>query len=100
MLGPFILIAYRLMTLSIFWLPPTHREGLKARWALSFAAMTDGGLDDDFAEQVFLLVLGRPALLPELERRSQGSGLFAMRRRMVLQTIHAALNSGRQSLFS
>ena len=64
-----------------------HGDALKARWALRFSSMTDGGLDDDFAEEVYSLVRGRPELLGRLEQQLRGSGWNTAKRRMLIDTI-------------
>jgi hypothetical protein len=68
MFGPLFLLAYRLVGWLANWMHRERGDALKARWALRFSSMTDGGLDDDFAEEVYSLVRGRPELLGRLEQ--------------------------------
>lgn len=80
-------------------MPRERGDALKARWALRFSSMTDGGLDDDFSEEVYILVRDRPSLLGQLEQQLRGNGWSMMRRRMLIDTIRNVLPSGRPSLF-
>lgn len=66
---------------------------------LQFASMTDGGLDDDFAEELFGIVLNNPAPLDRLEAQLNGDGWSVRRRRMLIDSLRDALMSGRQSTF-
>jgi hypothetical protein len=61
--------------------------------------MTDGGLDDDFAEEVYILVRGRPELLGRLEQQLRGSGWSMTRQRMLIDIIRRILPTGRPTLF-
>lgn len=99
MFGPLLLLVYRLVGLLAFCMPRARGDALKARWALRFSSMTDGGLDDDFAEEVYILVRGRPELLDRLAQQSRGSGWSAVRMRMLMDTIRRVLPTGRPSLF-
>ena len=99
MFGPLFLLAYRLIASLAYLMPRERGAALKARWALRFSSMTDGGLDDDFAEEVYLLVKNRPAVLAQLEQQLRGNGWSMMRRRMLIDTIRRTVPSGRPSLF-
>jgi hypothetical protein len=99
MFGPLFLLIYRLIEWLAHLMPRERGTALRARWALRFSSLTDGGLDDDFAEEVYILVRGRPELLAHLERQLRGSGWSMARRRMLLDTISQVLPSGRPSLF-
>ena len=48
MFGPLFLAAYRVLGWLAYWMPRQRGDALRARWALRFSSMTDGGLDDDF----------------------------------------------------
>jgi len=99
MFGSLFLAAYRVLGWLAYWMPRQRGDALRARWALRFSSMTDGGLDDDFAEEVYILVRGRPELLGLLERQLRGSGWSMARRRMLIDTIRGILPSGRPTLF-
>jgi hypothetical protein len=99
MFGLLFLLVYRLVASLAFLMPRERGAALRARWALTFSSMTDGGLDDDFAEEVYILVRDRPELLRELEQQLHGNGWSMMRRRMLIDTIRQTLPSGRPSLF-
>jgi uncharacterized membrane protein len=97
--GPIFLVAYRLLALCAWVLPARQRRALKAQWALRFSSMSDGGLDDDFAEEVFQIVRRQPDLLAPLQRTLRGEGFVAQRRRMTLDMVQTALSAGRQTTF-
>ena len=99
MLGPLFLLLYRLLPLLTIWMPKAAADALKARCALKFSLLTDGGLDDDFTEEVFQIVRQRPDLLERLDGGATGAGFFAMRRRMQIDTLRHALATGRESIF-
>jgi hypothetical protein len=99
MFGPLFLLVYRVVSWLAGWLHREQGDALRARWALRFSSLTDGGLDDDFAEEVYILVRGRPQLLDRLEQQLHGNGWSMARRRMLLETIRRVLPSGRPSLF-
>ena len=99
MFGPLFLLVYRLIGFLAYALPRERGDALKARWALRFSSMTDGGLDDDFSEEVYILVRARPELLAQLEQQLRGNGWSMIRRRMLIDTIRTVLPSGRPSLF-
>ena len=99
MFGPLFLLTYRLVGWIADWMNRERGDALKASWALRFSSITDGGLDDDFAEQVYILVRGRPELLGRLEQQLRGDGWSTARRRMLLDTIRRVLPSGRPTLF-
>jgi hypothetical protein len=94
-----LLFAYRLLGAAAIVLPARLRDALKARCALAFSALSDGGLDDDFAEQVFQIVRMRPGLLPDLAGKVRGEGLAAMRQRGTLQMVETLLRDQRTSIF-
>jgi hypothetical protein len=98
MFGPLFLLAYRLVGWLADRMRREHGDALKARWALRFSSLTDGGLDDDFADELYQLVKGRPELLGRLEQQLRGSGWIATRQRMLVDTIRQVLPSGRSSL--
>ena len=100
MLGPLLLVVYHLIAFGAWFLPEARRRAIKARWALRFSSMTDGGLDDDFAETAFQLIREQPDLLDSVERRIRGNGIFALRQRLSAVTIRGALASGANSLYS
>jgi len=97
--GSLFLAAYWVLGWLAYWMPRERGDALKARWALRFSSMTDGGLDDDFAEEVYILVRGRPELLGLLEEQLRGSGWSMARRRMLIDTIRGISPSGRPTLF-
>ena len=99
MLGPLFLAFYHVINLCARWLGRERGDYLRARWALLFASMTDGGLDDDFAEELYGIVLNRPALLDRLEAQLDGDGWSVRRRRMLVDSLRGALASGRQTIF-
>jgi hypothetical protein len=99
MFGPLFVLAYRLVGWLAGWMNRERGDALKARWALRFSSISDGGLDDDFAEEVYGLVRGRPELLGRLEQQLRGSGWSMTRRRMLIDTIRRTLPSGRPTLF-
>jgi hypothetical protein len=99
MLGPLFLLAYRLVSWLADRMHRDHGDALKARWALRFSSLTDGGLDDDFAEEVYILVRRRPELLDRLEQQLHGTGWSTARRRMLIEAIRRTLPSGRPTLF-
>ena len=99
MFGGLFLLVYRLIGWLADWMRRDHGDALKARWALRFSSLTDGGLDDDFADEVYQLVRGRPELLGQLEQQLRGNGWSMSRRRMLIDTIRRTLPSGRPSLF-
>ena len=99
MFGPLFLLAYRLIGWLAYAMPRERGDALKAKWALRFSSMTDGGLDDDFSEELYILVRDRPQLLGQLEQQLHGNGWSMMRRRMLIDTIRNVLPSGRASLF-
>ncbi len=101
MFGPIFLMIYRLIALWALLLPKAQGRALKARWALRFAAMSDGGLDDDFCEQLFQLIRAQPELLDRLQPElSGGGGWVAERRRLALASIRQAHAAGSTSIFS
>lgn len=99
MLGPLLLLLYRLLPLLAMWMPKAAADAFKARCALKFSLLTDGGLDDDFTEEAFQIVRKRPELLARLDGGAKGDGFFAMRRRMQIDTLRHALATGRESIF-
>jgi hypothetical protein len=99
MFGPLFLLAYRVLGWLAYLMPRERGDALKTRWALRFSSMTDGGLDDDFAEEVYILVRGRPELLGRLEQQLRGSGWNMTRQRMLIDIIRRILPTGRPTLF-
>lgn len=99
MFGRVFLIVYSVIAFVASLLPRDAGRALKARWAFRFATLTDGGLDDDFAEEAFRLILEKPALLDGFESQALGTGFFAMRRRLLQVSLRHALDSGARSLF-
>jgi hypothetical protein len=99
MLGPLFLLVYRLICWRAYLMSSERGMALKAAWALRFSSMTDGGLDDDFAEQAFQIVRQRPELLDQFERQLQGSGIFALRRRLLIADLRGAVANNASSLF-
>ena len=99
MFGPLFLLIYRLVEGVAYLMPRARGDALKARWALRFSSITDGGLDDDFSEELYILVRHRPELLAQLEQRVRGNGWSTTRKRMLIDTIRRTLPSGRPSLF-
>lgn len=99
MFGPLFLIIYRLVALCAAVMPREWGRALRARCALRFSSLSDGGLDDDFVEELFQLVRAQPELLDQLEARLKGNGIFAIRRRMTIDSIRHALASGATSTF-
>src|SRR5262245_32382221 len=65
MLGPLFLLAYRIVGWIAGLMVRERGDALRAAWALRFSSMTDGGIDDDFAEEVYTLVRGRPEFLTQ-----------------------------------
>jgi hypothetical protein len=72
---------------------------LLARTAVRFSALSDGGLDDDFAEAAYQLVRKDPRLLDALEIDRLGSGWPAHRRRLTVEGLRRAHELGAPSLF-
>jgi len=99
MFGPLFLLVYRLIGWLAYFMPRERGAALRAKWALRFSSMTDGGLDDDFAEEVYILVRGRPELLGQLEQQLRGNGWIMARRRTLIDTLRQALSSGRPTIF-
>jgi hypothetical protein len=80
-------------------LPRERSLLLRARWALSLATLASGGQDDDFAEELYQLILQQPALLDQLEQRVTGTGWRAQRKRLLLSCLRQAHASGARSTF-
>ncbi|MBP6013940.1 MAG: hypothetical protein KBA31_17060 [Alphaproteobacteria bacterium] len=99
MFGPLFLVTYRIVAFAARLLPRERGAGIKAPWALHFAATSDGGLDDDFAEELFQLARQTPGLLDRVEQGITGSGIFAARKRLVITSVRGALATGAESLF-
>ena len=99
MLGPLLLALYQGIAWSARWMRRERGDYVRARWALLFASVTDGGLDDDFAEELFGIVVNRPALLDRLEAQLNGDGWSLRRRRMLISGLRDAMAAGRRSIF-
>jgi hypothetical protein len=97
--GPVFLVIYTVLSWFAALLPATPGDRLKAKGALTFSALTDGGLDDDFAEQFFQILRARPSLLGEFEMPTKGAGWIGQRRRMTVDCVRVALGAGATSLF-
>jgi hypothetical protein len=98
MLGPILIVFYRLVAVFAAVMPGDAGAAFKARCALKFSTLSDGGLDDDFANEAYLLIRKRPHLLEALPASSK-NGFFAMRRNMTLDAIRAALAADQPDLF-
>lgn len=99
MLGHLFLCIYRVIDWCARWMRRERGDYVRARWTLQFASMTDGGFDDDFAEELFGIVLNNPALLDRLETQLKGDGWGVRRRRMLIESLRDALTSSRQTIF-
>jgi hypothetical protein len=99
MLGPVFLALYPLINAFAWCLPRASGLSLRARWLLRFVSLSDGGLDDDFTEQLFLLIREEPSLLQTLTARLHGNGFTARRQRLILQDLAQAHAAGCQTTF-
>jgi hypothetical protein len=97
-IGRLCLLLYWIVCRCAKLLPRERGYALRARFALDCYALTTGGLDDDFAEELFALVLAMPALLDELERDTLGTSRTARCQRHLLSVLRQEHASGAGSL--
>ena len=78
MMSRLCLLLYRVVLWRAYFMSPERGRSLRARWALRFHALTTGGVDDDFAAELFDLVQQMPELLINWNnRRPAGQGAHA-----------------------
>lgn len=99
MIGRLCLLLYRVVGWRARLLPAERGYALRARWALRLYPLTTGGLDDDFAAELFELIRQMPALLDELDQQASGTNRGAREKRQLLGVLRQAQASGAQSLY-
>lgn len=99
MIGWLCQFLYRVVRWRANRLPKERGHALRAKWVLRFYAATTGGLDDDFAAELFQLVQEMPELLDQLEQQVSGGGRTARRQRLLISILRRAQEDGARSLY-